>query len=82
VGKSKTVFKLRHSNHKQEVKKQVKEKTFEFLAKRELYWQHQLRVYGQQVIQKVSKRLIEVGYQKKLKNMDLFNLFLEPGLQS
>ena len=71
VGKSKTVFKVRHSNHKQEVKKQVgglgqhygggggcgyenfsitlieqvREKNFEFLAKRELYWQHQLRVY-------------------------------------
>ena len=65
------MFKIRHSNHKQEVKKQVgglgqhygggggcgyenvsitlieqvREKTFEFLAKRELYWQHQLRVY-------------------------------------
>ena len=71
VGKSKTVMKIRHSNHKQEVKKvtgglghhyggpggcgydnltltiieQVEEKNMEFLAKRELYWQHQLRVY-------------------------------------
>jgi hypothetical protein len=61
VGKSKTVFKVRHSNHKQEFKKQVgglgslwgcwgcgydifsvtlieqvREKNFEFLAKREL----------------------------------------------
>ena len=71
VGKSKTPFKLRHSNHKQEVKKkigglghhyggsggcgyenmsiiiieEVKFKTFEFLAKREVFWQHQLRVY-------------------------------------
>ena len=73
VGKCKTSFKLRHSNHKQEIKKQtgglghhyggsgpcgyqdlsitlieqVEEKTFEFLAERELYWQHQLRVYVQ-----------------------------------
>ena len=64
-------MKIRHSNHKQEVKKvtgglghhyggpggcgydnltltiieQVEEKNMEFLAKRELYWQHQLRVY-------------------------------------
>ena len=71
VGKSKTPFKLRHSNHKQEVKKkigglghhyggsggcgyenmsiiiieEVKTKTFEFLANREVFWQHQLRVY-------------------------------------
>ena len=71
VGKSKTIFKKRHSNHKQEVKKQigglghhnggsdgcgyqnlsitiieeVEVKTLEFLAKRELSWQHQLRVY-------------------------------------
>ena len=73
VGKSKTVFKIRHSNHKQEIKKrvgglghhyggsghctyqdlsitlieQVEEKSFEYLAERELYWQHQLRVYVQ-----------------------------------
>ena len=73
VGKSQTIFKKRHSNHKQEVKKQigglghhygggggssyddfkvtlieqVKERTKEFLAERELYWQHQLRVYVQ-----------------------------------
>ena len=71
VGKSKTVMKLRHSNHKQEIKKmtgglghhyggqggcgyenltltiieQVEEKNMQFLAQRELYWQHQLRVY-------------------------------------
>ena len=70
-GESKTPFKLKHSNHKQEVKKkigglghhyggsggcgyenisikiieEVKTKTFEFLAKREVFWQHQLRVY-------------------------------------
>jgi hypothetical protein len=69
AGKSKTPFKLRHSNHKQEIKKkvgglgnhyggsggcgyenisivlieEVEFKTFEFLAKRETYWQHQLR---------------------------------------
>ena len=73
VGKSKTPFKLRHSNHKQEIKKsvgglghhygpkgkcgysdmsvtlieQVAVKTFKFLANRELWWQHQLRVYVQ-----------------------------------
>ena len=73
VGKSKTVFKTRHSNHKQEIKKeygglghhygggggcgyanvsiqlieQVKVKTLEFLAERECFWQHQLRVYVQ-----------------------------------
>ena len=73
VGKSKTPFKIRHSNHKQEIKKrvgglghhyggsgpcsyqdisitlieQIQEKTFEILAERELYWQHQLRVYVQ-----------------------------------
>ena len=71
VGKSKTPFMLRHSNHKQEIKKkvgglgthyggsggcgyenisivlieEVEFKTFVFLAKRETYWQHQLRVY-------------------------------------
>ena len=71
VGKSKTEFKKRHSNHKQEVKKEigglghhyggnggcgysnlsiilieeVKEKTMEYLAEREVFWQHQLRVY-------------------------------------
>ena len=71
VGKSKTVMKVRHSNHKQEIKnvvgglghhyggagvcgynnltltiiEQVEEKNMEFLAERELYWQHQLRVY-------------------------------------
>ena len=71
MGKSKTKFKVRHSNHKQEIKKvigglghhyggaggcgyenfsltiieQVKEKNLNFLAERELYWQHQLRVY-------------------------------------
>ena len=71
VGKSQTVMKLRHSNHKQEIKKvvgglghhyggpggcgyenltltlieQVEEKNMQFLAERELYWQHQLRVY-------------------------------------
>ena len=71
VGKSKTKFKIRHSNHKQEVKKkigglghhygnggpcsyqhlqvqiieEVEHKNFEFLAERELYWQHQLRTY-------------------------------------
>lgn len=73
VGKSKTIFKLRHSNHKQEIKnqrgglghhyggsgpcgyqdlsitliEQVEEKNLEFLAERELWWQHQLRVYVQ-----------------------------------
>ena len=71
VGKSKTPFKTRHSNHKQEIKKQIgglghhyggsggcgyqnlsitiieeiEVKTLDFLAKRELFWQHQLRVY-------------------------------------
>ena len=71
VGKSQTIFKKRHSNHKQEVKKkvgglghhyggdrgcgyenismtiieEVEVKTPEFLAERELYWQHQLRAY-------------------------------------
>ena len=71
VGKSKTKFKLRHSNHKQEIKKkigglghhygdggacnythlsiqlieQVKNHNLDFLAHRELFWQHQLRVY-------------------------------------
>ena len=71
VGKSKTPFKIRHSNHKQEIKKKigglghhyggsggcgyanfsvtiiekVKLETMDFLAKRETFWQHQLRVY-------------------------------------
>ena len=71
VGKSKTKFKLRHSNHKREIKtkmgglghhyggdtgcgyenfsviliEQVKFKTMDFLAEREVYWQNQLRVY-------------------------------------
>ena len=71
VGKSQNIFKKRHSNHKQEVKKivgglghyyggdggcgyqnismtiieQVQVKTPDFLAERELYWQHQLRAY-------------------------------------
>ena len=75
VGKSKTPFKQRHSNHKVEIRKrvgglghhyggggggdctyedisitiieQVEKKTLEFLADRECYWQHQLRVYVQ-----------------------------------
>ena len=73
VGKSKTPFKVRHSNHKQEIKRsygglghhygdgagcsyedlkitiieQVEKKNMDFLAERELYWQHQLRVYVQ-----------------------------------
>ena len=64
-------MKLRHSNHKQEIKKmtggldhhyggqgggwyenltlttieQVEEKNMQFLAQRELYWQHQLRCF-------------------------------------
>ena len=71
MGKSKTLFKVRHSNHKQEIKKQtgglghhyggcggcgyenvsitlieqVRKKTLPFLAEREVFWQHQLRVY-------------------------------------
>ena len=71
MGKSKTDFKRRHSNHKQEIKKEVgglghhyggiggcgyknfsvvlreevEEKTMKYLAERELFWQHQLRVY-------------------------------------
>ena len=71
VGKSQTPFKQRHSNHKQEIKKQigglghhyggsggcgypnfsviiieeVKFKTSQYLAEREVFWQHQLRVY-------------------------------------
>ena len=72
VGKSKTKFKLRHSNHKREIKNdigglghhyneanggcgyehfcviliaQVETKTLPFLAEREVYWQHQLRVF-------------------------------------
>ena len=73
VGKSKTPFKVRHSNHKQEIRKgvgglghhygggsgcsyedlkitlieKVEKKTMEYLAERELFWQHQLRVYVQ-----------------------------------
>ena len=71
MGKSKTPFKIRHSNHKQEIRKkigglghhygggggcgydnfsvtiieQVRIKTMDFLAERETFWQHQLRVY-------------------------------------
>ena len=71
VGKSKTPFKIRHSNHKREIKnkigglghhyggsggcgyenisitiiEEVEEKTLSFLADREIFWQHQLRVY-------------------------------------
>ena len=71
VGKSKTPFKIRHSNHKQEIKnkigglghhyggsggcgypnfsvtiiEEIEHKIFSFLAERETYWQHQLRVY-------------------------------------
>ena len=71
MGKSKTPYRLRHSNQKQEIRKkilglghnygdtgvcgyqnvsitiieEVEVKTFEFLAQRETYWQHQLRVY-------------------------------------
>ena len=71
VGKSKTVMKIRHSNHKQEIKKmvgglghhyggqggcgydnltltiieEVEENNLLFLAEREVYWQHQLRVF-------------------------------------
>ena len=73
VGKSKTPMSIRHSNHKQEVKKvtgglghhyggpggcgyenvsvqiieQVNLKTFDNLAKREQWWQNQLRVFVQ-----------------------------------
>ena len=73
VGKSKTKFKVRHSNHKQEIRKdvgglghhygsrgnceykdmrvtlieQVRVKTLDFLAEREVWWQNQLRVYVQ-----------------------------------
>ena len=73
IGKSKTPFKIRHSNHKQEIKKdkgglghhygskgacaysdlsvtlieQVEHKNLEFLAEREVWWQHQLRVFVQ-----------------------------------
>ena len=73
VGKSKTIFKKRHSNHKCEIKnkigglghhyggtspceykdvsikliEQVEVKTLEFLAERELFWQHQIRAYVQ-----------------------------------
>jgi hypothetical protein len=73
VGKSKTSFKLRHSNHKCEIKRetgglgqhyggrggcgyenvsvqiieQVNLKTFDNLAKREQWWQNQLRVFVQ-----------------------------------
>ena len=75
VGKSKTVFKKRHSNHKCEIRnkigglghhyvvsspcgyedlsikliKQVEVKTMDFLAERELFWQHQIRAYVQNV---------------------------------
>ena len=71
IGKSQTILKVRHSNHKQEIKKrigglghhyggqegcgyenltitiieQVAHKTSEYLAEREVYWQHQLRCY-------------------------------------
>jgi predicted GIY-YIG superfamily endonuclease len=71
VGKSETTFKKRHSNHKQEIKKEVgglghhyggsggcgyqnmsiiiieevETKTKAYLAEREVFWQHQLRVY-------------------------------------
>ena len=73
VGKSKTIFKKRHSNHKCEIKnqigglghhyggsspcgyqdlsiqliEQVEVKTLDFLAERELFWQHQIRAYVQ-----------------------------------
>ena len=73
VGKSQTVFKLRHSNHKREIKtkvgglghhyggtggctyenislqiiEQVEEKTPDNLARREQWWQNQLRVFVQ-----------------------------------
>ena len=73
VGKSKTVFKKRHSNHKCEIRnkigglghhyggsnpcgyedlsitliEQVEVKTMDFLAERELFWQHQIRAYVQ-----------------------------------
>ena len=66
-----TPFKIRHSNHKREIKnkisglgyhygdsggcnyenisktsiEEIETKTLEFLAKRETFWQHQLRVY-------------------------------------
>ena len=71
VGKSKTPFKLRHSNHKIEIRdkrgglgshfggrggcgyehisiviiEQVKNKNLKYLAAREVFWQHQLRVF-------------------------------------
>ena len=71
IGKSQTIFKKRHSNHKQEIKRkvgglghhygsggpcdyqhfqvqiieQVKHKNKEYLAERELHWQHQMRTY-------------------------------------
>ena len=71
VGKSQTIFKKRHSNHKREIKneigglghhyggsggcgyqnvsitliEEVKTKTPKYLAERELFWQHQLRVF-------------------------------------
>ena len=73
IGKSKTPFKIRHSNHKQEIKKdkggfghhygskgacvysdlsvilieQVKQKNLDYLAEREVCWQHQMRVFVQ-----------------------------------
>ena len=71
MGKSKTSFKIRHSNHKIEIRnqkgglgnhyggetgcgyaifsviliEQIKIKTMDFLAEREVFWQNQLRVY-------------------------------------
>ena len=60
MGKSKTKFKVRHSNHKQEIKNQlgcgyqnfsvilierIVHKNLDFLAEREVFWQNQLRVY-------------------------------------
>ena len=73
MGKSKTIFKKRHSNHKCEIRnkigslghnyeesspcgyadlsitliEQVEVKTLEFLAERELFWQHHIRAYVQ-----------------------------------
>ena len=73
VGKSATIFKTRHSNHKQEIKRaygglghhyggqsgcsyedlsiqlieKIGDQTLETLAKREIFWQNQLRVYVQ-----------------------------------
>ena len=71
MGKSQTAFKLRHSNHKQEIKhgkgglgqhygpngrcsyadisviliEKIEEGDKKKLARREQYWQHQLRAY-------------------------------------